>query len=363
MKRIGWLSCVLLVLGCSDPETNPFPGLTSESGTSDDEDDDNPQDDDNPEDEDDSESDSQGTGGPDDDSDGETDPTDDSDTLDPTETTGDETTGGDPNCYSEPLDKAADVADVVGAYGGADWKDDLIEAMDRRWPAGAYLLNEQRNDSYFDQFSDSNNWAGMVGWLDTLTHEETHLFNAYHAQAVGEHQALYFTADNILYVPPEQGFARSEIMPHLIPEAAAGIYTLYLEGSQGQRGFNAVLDELNCYENEVPGMAVFGEYYNGGISLRDGVGAFLYFLELYLRVARTDHPDFYTWAQGQAVYVDAVKTLWKRGHFFLEEVGDDFPNLGISDQIYRDEAARAENIAELEMFTGVGLEVGPCEFP
>lgn len=275
--------------------------------------------------------------------------------------TGGESEPGDPNCYSEPLDPDADVGAIVSAYGGADWKDDLIAAMDARWPAGAWLLDEQRDDSYFGQFSDSNSWTGMVGWLDTLVHEQTHLFNAYHAIAVGETAALYFRDDLIIYMPADQSFPRAEILSELIPEAASGTYAnTYLTGSQGQRGFNAVLDETACYVNEVPGLSVFGEYYGGGVSLRDGSAAFLYFIEMYLRVARTAHPDWYASAKADQRYVDAVRILWQRTHFFYDEVADDFPNLGISDDLYRNEAYKDENLAEIEMFVGVDLDASPC---
>jgi hypothetical protein len=210
------------------------------------------------------------------------------------------TTGEPPasNCWDEPLDPDGDVSAILSSYGGADYKQDLVAAMAVRWPAGAYLLGAQIDDPYFSQFSDSSSWPGMVNWLDTLVHEQTHLFNAYHAIDVGEHAALYFTEDVILYMPPEQGFARAEIMSELAPGAAAGIYAgTYLVGSQGERGFNAVLDEATCYLNEVPGLAVFGDDYPGqGVSLRDGIAAFTYFLEVYLRVARTEHAEFYAWA-------------------------------------------------------------------
>ncbi len=268
---------------------------------------------------------------------------------------------GDPNCYTEPLNPGADISDIVDNYGGAGWKDDLIEAMGRRWPAGAWLLQEQYNDSYFGQFSDPYSWTGMVGWLDTLVHEETHLFNAYHAIDVGQNHALYFNEDLILYLPPDQGFPRAEIYGHLIPEAQAGIYApTYLTGQQGQRAFNPLLDETLAYINEVPGLSVFGEYYQGGVSLRDGAAAFLYFIEVYLRVARTDHPEFYAWAQSQAVYVEAVRTAWLRTHFFYEEVADMYPGLGISDDIYRAAATTPENLAEIEMFIGEPVDASSC---
>lgn len=268
---------------------------------------------------------------------------------------------GDPDCYSEPVLPTADITDIVAQYGGSNYKDEIIEAMDRRWPAGAFLLTAQKNDPYFAQFSDASSWTGTVSWLDTLVHEETHLFNAYHAQAQNAAHALYFREDLIIYLPAEQGFARSEILAHLIPAAQSGTYaTTYLTGSQGQRKFNPLLDEASCYVNEVPGMASFGEFYSGGVSLRDGSAAFLYFMQVYLRVARTDHNDFYTWAKAQPAYVDAVRLLWLRTHYLYDVVGDMYPNLGISDALYRDEAHQPDNVAEIEMFIGRAVGDSPC---
>ncbi|MEM6989482.1 MAG: hypothetical protein AAF721_03265 [Myxococcota bacterium] len=276
--------------------------------------------------------------------------------------TGTDGTGGVPVCYTEPLFPNEAVDDIVGAYGGGAYKNQVIEAMGRRWPAGAFLLQEQINDPYWGQFSDPNSWGGMVGWLDTLVHEQTHLFNAYHAIGVGEPHALYFREDKILYLPPDQGFARSEIMPHLDPQAAGSTYaSTYLTGSQGARLFNPLLDEATAYANEVAGMGVFGEYFGGlGVSLRDGSAAFLYFVEVYLRVGRTAHPEWYAWAQTQEVYVEAVELLWLRTHFFYEEAADQFPALGISDDTYRAIAYEPDNIAEIDMFVGKTFTDSSC---
>lgn len=284
-------------------------------------------------------------------------------TSDPTAST--ESDGGDPLCYSEPLDPDADISDIVNSYGGPGFQDAVIEAMNRRYPAGAYLLQEQRDDPYWTQFSDPNDWGGMVNWLDTLVHEQTHLFNAYHAIDVGESAALYMREDLILYLPPEQGFARSQILADLPPALAQSIYAdTYLTGDQGSRGFGPLLDETAAYVNEVPGMSVFGEYFPGaGLSLRDGAAAMLVFVEFYLRRARTQDPNFYAWAQSQPAYVEGVQLLWQRAQFFYEAVADDHPSLGISDAEYRAEAELEANLDELRMFTGVGLQAGPCIDP
>jgi hypothetical protein len=268
--------------------------------------------------------------------------------------------GTTPSCYDEPVFPAADIDDLIAAYGGADWKDDLIAAMDRRHPATGWLLEQQRNDSYFGQFSDPNSWTGMVGWLDTLAHEETHLFNASHAADVGQVHAIYHREDLIYYLPSDPGFGRGEIFDDITADARGGIYApTYLQGSQGDRGFNALLDEQAAYLNELAAVGPVGEHFQGGVSLRDGSVAFLYFIEVYLRVARTEFPAIYDQLKAEPAYRDAVETAWLRTHFFLE-IADAFPNLGVDDQMYRSQAHRQENLDELELFLGHPVAASAC---
>lgn len=263
-------------------------------------------------------------------------------------------------CYEEAVFPAVDISDVVAAYGGANWKDELIEAMGRRHPATGYLLEQQRNDSYFNQFSDSSSWTGMVGWLDTLSHEETHLFNAYHAIDRGEVHSLFHREDLIIYLPTDPGFDRGEIYDDLAQSARDGIYApTYLQGSQGQRGFNELLDEHTCYLNEMAAVGSVGEHFQGGVSLRDGSMAFLYFIEVYLRVARTEFPAAYAALKSSAVYRQAVETAWLRTHFFYD-IADDYPNLGINDQMYAALAHEPANMAEISMFLGVTVSASSC---
>jgi hypothetical protein len=266
-----------------------------------------------------------------------------------------------PRCYEEPAYPDADIGDLVAAYGGPGWKDQLIEAMTRRHPATGWLLEHQRNDSYFDQFSDPSSWSGMVGWLDTLSHEQTHLFNAYHAIGEGQPAALYFSPDHIVYLPAVAGFPRADIRPHLSDETRDGLYArTYLAGAQGQRGINPLLDEQSAYLTELAAVSLVGEYYPGlGVSLRDGSVAFLYFVTVYLRVARTEHPALYQQLRDSAAYRDAVATQWLRTFFFLE-YADAFPNLGIHDAVYRAELSRPETLAEIELFTGLAVDASPC---
>lgn len=257
------------------------------------------------------------------------------------------------SCYVEAMDPDADISDIVARYGGSDWKDDLIAAVRRRHPAGADLLEAQRHDSYFGTFSDPSNWGAMVGWIDTLVHEETHLFNAYHAIDVGENHAIYFREDLIYYMPAHlEGFPRREIL-EMVEVLRDGIYArTYLTGWQGDRGFIPLVDETTAYVNEMGTLGVLGDYYPGsGVSSRDGSVAFLYFTQLYLRRARASHPEVYETLRGSEVARELVKNNWLRTHFFLEH-SDRYPGLGIHDGEYREAMYWPENLDAISEFIG-----------
>ena len=263
-------------------------------------------------------------------------------------------------CYSEPVSPEADISDLVARYGGSDWKDVLIEAFQRRHPASAWLLNAQRNDSYFSQFSDSRSWSGMVGWIDTLSHEETHLFNAYNGQGMGWYHSIYFTPDHIVYLNNPGGFPRSRVRSMMAVQSNGQYANTYLQGEQGNRGFLSVLDETSCYLNELAALGVVGEHFPlAGVSSRDGSVALLYMLELYLRIARTEFPADYARWQSNEDIVDIVATLWVRTHFFLS-ISDRHPSLGIEDLEYRRVIHEPANEAEIEMFIGRPVGDSPC---
>lgn len=264
-------------------------------------------------------------------------------------------------CYSEPIFPDADISAYVANYGGSNWKQELIGALTARHPATGWLLNAQQNDSYFYQFSDQNNWGGMVGWLDTLSHEETHLFNAYHAIAVGRYASIYLGEDQIYYLDNINDLPRSIVVDTLAPDVRNGIYTnTYLSGSQGQRGFNELLDETASYLNEIGAVGSVGEYFPGfGVSLRDGAPALMHFTQKYLQQVRQMDPGLWDFLRNDPVYQEVVLTLWVRLHFLLP-YADAFPNLGISDQMYRDAMHLEDNIQILRDFTGLNLEAGPC---
>ena len=205
----------------------------------------------------------------------------------------------------------------------------------------------------------------MVEWLDTLSHEETHLFNAYEAMDRGVHHVLYLRDDLILELPaPADDMARSRIYNELDTDARNGIYApTYLTGEQGARGFVELLDETSCYLNEIGALGSVGEYYPGyGVSLRDGALALLYFVEEYLALAHSEEPGVWAALQAEPAYRDAVRLLWQRTHFLMP-YADAHPSLGVEDDMYRALLHGTARMEEISQFGGWRVGDSPCVTP
>jgi hypothetical protein len=300
---------------------------------------------------------SQGTSDPDD---PRPDPTQGSDTDDATGDGGDD--GPRPadcpaNCYCEPIDPSADIMDLEAGYSSAAWAQTMFEVLGRRWPSGRDLLVAEQNDPWFGAFADKSTFAGLMDSLMTEVHEATHGWDYGHATV---HDFAYYIRADLTYHPPKvSGFPRSEIYPMLESNATNLYASTYLTGTQGTYGFYELLDEMNSYINGMGAIAVVGEHIPWGISGRDGAVALMYYLELYLRRARTQYGSLYEQLQNEPEYVELVETQWLRLNFLLE-VADEHQHIGIHDAAIRELVYAPHNLAEIEMFIGANLDASNC---
>lgn len=261
-------------------------------------------------------------------------------------------------CYCEPFELSADIADLEASFNGSNWAETMIGVLDRRYPAGADLLVEMQDDPWFGQFTDTSSFTGLMDSVMTEVHEGTHGWDWNHA--LGQSYFGYWLRADLIYEPQKiDGFPRSEILSMVEGDATSLYDGTYLTGTQGTYGFYELLDELNCYINGMGAIAAVGEHIPWGISGRDGAVAFLYYLELYLRRARTQYPTLYAQMQAETEYVDLIRTQWLRTHFLLEQA-DMHPHLGIHDQEIRTRLYAAENQAEIEMFIGQAVDASNC---
>lgn len=86
----------------------------------------------------------------------------------------------------------------------------------------------------------------------------------------------------------------------------------------GDQGFNLLMEELVQYINTlVASYAVADAYGSASTSARDGVLAFLWYTERYLKMGREDFPDAYAFIISNPSWRTILLTLWGRAWLYL----------------------------------------------
>jgi hypothetical protein len=261
-----------------------------------------------------------------------------------------------PGCYWEPVCPDASLADLANSFSSGNWLSASLEAMNRRYPSASCLFNLYQND--VGNFADTSGFGPLCESMMTMMHEETHGYDYEHALG-NDHFAYFVRCDFDPQVPWIDSFPRSEIAP-LVQGSATNLYDgTYLVGEQGTYGWIEVLDEWNAYLNGMAAIGIVGDYVPSfGISGTDGALAFAYYAELYLRVARTQHPSVYGAITGDQKFKDFLKLQWNRMHFFLK-IAEKYPKLSIEADNIKQLVYAPENQSELEKVIGP-LKANEC---
>ncbi len=262
-------------------------------------------------------------------------------------------------CYTEPFDPTADISDIRASYRSSDALGAIMDALDRRYPAGHDLLWTERNDPYTGSFIDRSSFGSVMESSMTEVHEATHGWDYGHSLFYRHFD--YWLRDDLKHSLSfdVDGFPRSEIHGMLEDNSTSLYSGLYLTGEQGTRGLLELLDETNCYINGLGAIAAIADQVPYGISGRDGAVAFLYYVQLYLRRARTQYPQLYQTMRNNAALKDHIKTQWLRTHFFLM-FADLEPHVGIRDDDIRANLYAPHNVAEIEMLIGRCVDDTNC---
>ena len=115
--------------------------------------------------------------------------------------------------------------------------------------------------------------------------------------------------------------------------------------------FYVLGDETNSYINGLGCNTAVGEQIPFGVSPRDGAAMHLFYLLMYLKVVRLEHPSTYEWLKGQAEWQYAVRHWWARGRYWIGEAQQS-PNLGIYDVPIMTQLTDPGNNVEIQQFTG-----------
>ncbi|MEV4097846.1 hypothetical protein [Streptosporangium saharense] len=263
-----------------------------------------------------------------------------------------------PYCYEEPSQPSADVSDLKARFNASNWMQTLQTMYRRRWPSGEALAVAQARDQYWTQFVRTNSFEAFAESMMVAIHEETHMWDLDPARTRWNvHTAAWINASRQdTTVPLYDGFARKEILPLITDRLSDSMDGIYLrDRTQGEYHLQGVLAELNAGLTGLPAVTVVQEYIRGigASNARDIAATNLRYLLLYLRVAKSRHPDYWTKIKNEPKLRELVLTQFLRTAYWLEKSAPYTGKLGSpdADRITATNYS-AENIAILEEFTG-----------
>lgn len=262
--------------------------------------------------------------------------------------------------YSEEVPTNASLSGISFSSANADAF--LLEALERRYPIGKAIVEGGLSSSLaktqgncIDRFlQDRSSEKAVLRQAATIVHECGHFYNLGEARG---NDAAYVIRPDLTFTcksgdTTDRGgktFARSLIKQdaHYAKRKACAsgagqdcdMYArIYLDGDaddatfdSGDQGYSSVLEEATQYVNSLATGLAFEDQYTGvKVTERDGILTFLWYIERYLAMARTEYPEAYALISEDPCWRQATLTVWDRGWFYLRAT-EGMANLGIND--------------------------------
>ncbi|KAK2742489.1 hypothetical protein FQN57_005380 [Myotisia sp. PD_48] len=263
-----------------------------------------------------------------------------------------------PFCYEEPVMPKADVSDIKAGFQSSKWLQTIQGVYKRRWPSGEGLAIAQANDQYFSQFVSKNSFDALAESLMVAIHEETHMWDLDGSRTTWDKyvSAWINASRKALKLPIHGGFPRREILPLITDNLTKSMDDLYLrDKQQGSYLIQGVIAELNAGLMGLPAATVVAEFIKGigASNARDIVATNILYLQLYLRIAKANHPDYWAKIKAEPALREFVLVEFLRAAYWMDQSAPYAAKLGSADvsKIIAKNYA-PENVAIIEEFTG-----------
>lgn len=185
-------------------------------------------------------------------------------------------------------------------------------------PNGASIIEALKDKSTFDFFSSGN--GTPADELDTGVHESLHgLDDQLGDYRRGKH-AFRLIGGKVIYVPMRGTFNRDQVATLLSErERGDGYAQTYLTGASGRQGLHMLLEELNAYtQGGLTGLRL-SEGMKEQNRLNPGLQHMMFYLGLYLKLAREKHVKVHDFIIKNEEYRGAIQTLWIQAEDVLNQ--------------------------------------------
>jgi hypothetical protein len=214
-----------------------------------------------------------------------------------------------------------------------------------RYPIGTEFINGQTDMHLQTWYRNRNTFNDILDSFEVAVHEGQHIWDITMAQGMWP----YRLRDDLVIRPLRlTNFNRSEILTVHGFVAMDTYAPVYLMGGSGMQGFNTLLDEYCAYVHSLAAKYCTRDSLRQGsrTSARDGILTMMYYVELYLRLARTMHPADYAAITGDREHIRLILTNWARAEFYLNLTGP-LQSLGINDAMIRTFTYDPANLEEI----------------
>ncbi len=214
-----------------------------------------------------------------------------------------------------------------------------------RYPIATAFINEQTDMHLMTWYRNRATFAGILDGFEVAVHEGQHIWDITMAQGMWP----YRLRDDLVIRPLRlTNFNRSEILTVHAFVAMDMYAPVYLMGGSGMQGFNTLLDEYCAYVHSLAAKyCTRDSIQNGGrTSARDGILTMMYYVEMYLKLARTLHPADYAAITGDREHIRLILTNWARAEFYLNLTGP-ISSLGLNDTMIRTYTYDPVNLEEI----------------
>lgn len=252
--------------------------------------------------------------------------------------------------YVEPVDDCETLAsldELKAAYVPGKERT-LLEGLARlRYPEGLRFLQVQDDKMFASWLTGaSQTFEDIADRFDTEVHEGSHYYDFKHAKPG---RSLYAVHAQLSIEPKRaKTFDRSEILDAHVDRASDSYADIYLTGASGAQGFHVLLDEYNAYIHGLAARYCTRDLIppRRQLSARDGALTMMYYVEVYLALAREKHPKDYAAITGDPAYRDIITMGWDRAELWLRRSAP-HESLGLHDATIEAWVYAPERLAEI----------------
>lgn len=243
------------------------------------------------------------------------------------------------------------LVDLKATYDPANPRPTLVQVAQRRYPPAVTAIGAQSDETLRMWLRQADgrqaDFEQLLAAFDVVTHEGGHALDLSLRTSPFTHAYRIWDDSEVIQVAAIQAYPRSEIL-RIHPSPARDVYaSVYLEGPSGQQDVEMLVEEFVQYVNSLASAACVRDVPRDiRLGNRDALLTMMWWIQLYLRIGREEHPAAYAAIRGNQELVRVILNTWDRAEYWLDRTRGS--RLGDADAAVARRVYEPLNLAEVE---------------